>query len=131
MTTGLGFEPRASFAFDGVGVDELRAPFDVGVAMVNAWSRFALLTQAGLAGALVRISGSNTAGPQSGTRFDLGARTAVSLRLGSSSSRLAPIVGLHALLFPRPYEATATPQGVIGKLPAVWLGLTAGLSFAP
>ena len=130
-TTALGIEPRASFDFAGVGVAELRVPFDLGVAMINAWNRFALLTQAGVAGALVRLSGSNTASPQSGTRVDLGARLAVAVRFGSSSSRLSPVAGLHAVFFPKPYEATATPQGDIGKLPALWLGLTAGFSFAP
>jgi hypothetical protein len=130
-TTALGIEPRASFDFGGVGVDELRAPFDLGVAMVNAWVRFALLTQVGVAGALVRIAGANTAKAQSGTRVDLGARLAVAVRFGSSSSRLSPVIGLHALIFPKPYEAAVIPQGTVGKLPALWLGLTAGLSFAP
>lgn len=130
-TTAVGIQPRAGFDFSGVAVDELRAPFDLDVALVNAWNRFALLTQAGVAGALVRISGSNTASPQSGTRVDLGGRLAVSVRFGSSSSRLSPVAGLHAVFFPNPYVATATPQGDIGKLPALWLGFTAGLSFAP
>lgn len=130
-TSGVGIQPRASFDFGGVRVDELRAPFDLGVALVNTWSRFALLTQAGVAGALVRISGSNTADPQSGTRVDLGARLAVALRFGSPSSMLSPVVALHAVFFPDPYVATAKPQGDIGKLPSLWVGLTAGLSFAP
>jgi hypothetical protein len=130
-TTAVGFQPRASFAFGAVRVDELRAPFDLGVALVNAWNRFALLTQAGVAGALLRISGANTASPESRTRVDVGGRLAVAIRFGSASSRLSPVAGLHAVFFPNPYVATAKPQGDIGKLPALWLGLTAGLSFAP
>ena len=130
-TIGVGIQPRASFDFGAVRVDELRAPFDLGVALVNAWNRFALLTQGGgVAGALVRISGSNTANPQSGTRLDLGGRLAVAVRFGSSSSRLSPVAGLHAVFFPSPYVATATPQGDIGKLPVLWLGLTAGYNSA-
>jgi hypothetical protein len=128
---GAGLEPRASFNFGGIGVDELRIPFDVGGAFVRGWNHLALLGQLGLAGAVVRISGNNTASPASGTRVDLGGRIAVAARFGSSSSTVLPVVGIHALVFPRPYEATAMPEGNIGQLPALWLGLTAGVSFAP
>jgi hypothetical protein len=128
---GVGFEPRASFDFGAVGVDELRVPFDVGVALVGARARLAFVGQIGLAGALVRISGTDTANPQTGTRLDLGGRLAFALRFGAPSAAVNPVVGIHALLFPKPYEATTTPTGDIGKLPALWLGLTAGVSFAP
>ena len=126
-----GVQPRASFDFGGIDIDELRAPFDVGVALVHPWRRFALLGELSLAGALVRISGTNTASPQSGTRVDLGGRIGLGVRIGPPSSLIVPIVGVHALVFPKPYEATASPQGDIGQLPAVWIGLTAGLSLAP
>jgi hypothetical protein len=128
---GLGFEPRASFTFGNIVVDELRIPFDLGAAFVHAWSHLALVGQAGMAAAMVRISGNNTASPGSGTRLDLGGRIAVSVRFGSSSSTVVPVAGIHALVFPKPYEATATPEGNIGQLPAFWVGLTAGVSFAP
>jgi hypothetical protein len=128
---GVGFEPRASFAFGSIGVDELRIPFDLGAAFVQTWNHLALVGQAGLAGAVVRISGSNTASPDSGTRIDLGGRFALAARFGSSSSTAVPVVGIHALVFPHPYEATAKPQGDIGQLPAFWVGATAGVSFAP
>jgi hypothetical protein len=127
----LGFEPRASFDFGGVGVDELRVPFDVGAAWVHAWNRIAFAGEVGLAGAVVRISGTNTAIPSSGTRIDLGGRLGAAVRFGSSSSAVAPVLGIHALIFPKPYQATTTPQGDLGQLPALWLGLTAGVSFAP
>jgi hypothetical protein len=128
---GVGFEPRASFDFGGIGVDELRIPFDVGGAFVRGWNHLTLVGQLGLAGAVVRISGSNTASPGSGTRVDLGGRIGVAARFGSSSSTVLPVVGIHALVFPKPYEATAMPEGNIGQLPALWLGVTAGVSFAP
>ncbi|HVZ88871.1 MAG TPA: hypothetical protein VHG72_18015 [Polyangia bacterium] len=128
---GLGIEPRASFDFGGVGVNELRVPLDAGLALVSARSRLTLVGEVGVAGAVVRIAGTNTATTQSGTRVDLGGRLGFGLRFGSSSSTVAPVVGIHALIFPRPYEATTTPSGDIGRLPALWLGLTAGASFAP
>ena len=126
-----GLQPQATFDFGGVGIEELRVPFDVGVALVQAWNRLTLVGELSLASALVRISGTNTASPQSSTRVDLGGRIGVGVRVGSPRAALAPIVGLHALVFPKPYEATATPQGDLGQLPAVWIGLTVGLSLAP
>ncbi len=128
---GVGFQPRASFNFGTIGVDELRIPFDLGAAFVHTWSHLSLVGQAGLAGAVVRISGSNTASPDSGTRLDLGGRIAVAARFGSSSSALVPVFGIHALVFPKPYEPTVMPQGTVGQLPALWVGVTAGMSFAP
>lgn len=128
---GLGVQPRASFDFAGIGIDELRVPLDVGIALIHSGGRLTLLGELSLAGALVRISGTNTAGPQTGTRLDLGGRVGVGVRFGSAASRVVPIVGLHALVFPKPYEATATPEGDIGQLPALWIGLTAGLSLSP
>jgi hypothetical protein len=127
----LGLEPRASFDFGGLGVDELRVPFDVGLALIHSWNRLAFVGEIGATSAVVRISGTNTASPQSGTRLDLGGRLAVGMRFGSPSSSVTPVVGIHALIFPKPYQATTTPQGNIGQLPALWLGVTAGVSFAP
>jgi hypothetical protein len=126
----VGLEPRASFTFGGVGVDELRVPLDVGAAFVRPWDRLAVVGELGLAGALLRISGNNTASTQSGTRLDLGGRIGVAVRFGSPTSGVIPVVGLHALVFPKPYEATAKPEGNIGQLPALWLGATMGISFA-
>jgi hypothetical protein len=133
-TAAVGLEPRASFDFGGVGVDELRVPFDAGLALVAARRRVGFVGSISLAGAVVRISGvpgANTVSPQAGTRVELGGRLGAAVRFGASSSGVVPVVGVHALLFPKPYEATTTPTGEIGWLPALWLGLTAGVSFAP
>ncbi|HEY4395510.1 MAG TPA: hypothetical protein VGP64_15675 [Polyangia bacterium] len=63
------------------------------------------------------------------TRIDLGARLAVALRLPALGARLAPVVGLHAELFPRPYHFTVDPLGNIGSSSGVWLGASLGLSY--
>jgi hypothetical protein len=130
-TLGAGLEPRTSFQVGGLGVDEFRAPFDVGASLVKALDRMTLTGDLGLAGVLFRVSGTDTFDPQSGTRLDLGARLAVALRIGRPSATVAPVVGVHALLLPKPYELTHTPQGALGRLPALWIGATAGISFSP
>ncbi len=101
-----------------------------GAAMINGWGGLALISQVGLAGAVVRISGTNTAKSQSGTRVELGGRIAIAPRFGVPRFSVAPVVGLHALFFPRPNEATATPEGNIGTFLGLWLGLSAGVSCA-
>jgi hypothetical protein len=130
FVAGVGLEPRATFRFGSVEVDQLRAPIDVGAAIVSVRSRATFIGEASLAGAVLRISGANTSEPQSGTRLDLGARVAVAVRIGRPSAALAPILGVHALFFPKPYEVTAIPQGTLGRLPGFWIGATAGLSFS-
>jgi hypothetical protein len=127
---GGGLEPHIGLRVGGLGVEEFRAPFDIGGSLVKALDRATLTGDLGLAGVLFRVSGTDTIQPQSGTRLDLGARAAIALRIGRPSATWAPVVGLHALWLPKPYELTAVPQGEIGKLSALWIGATAGLSFA-
>ena len=85
----------------------------------------------GLAGAVFHLSGVATAGSAAATRFDLGARAALLARFGAATARLAPLVGLHVQAFPRPYDITLTPQGMLGRTPALWLGATVGLAITP
>jgi len=130
IVAGVGLEPHATFRFGAVEVDQLRAPVDVGAAVVSMRTRATFIGELSFAGAVVRVSGADMPEPQSGTRLDLGARVAVAVRIGRPSAAIAPILGAHALFFPKPYEVTATPQGILGQLPGFWIGATVGLSFS-
>jgi hypothetical protein len=121
-----------SIDFGSLSATELRVPFDLGL-------RFPLLSRAaidlvadlGLAGAGFCDRGKNTAGPQAGTRLDLGARAGVVTHLGRLGDRLLGTAGLHVEAFPRPYDVTLTPQGTVGHTPAFWVGGTLGLAVQP
>jgi hypothetical protein len=125
---GVGFEPRASFTKAGLEVREARVPLDLGLRLGRPFGPGELDGEAALAAAIFRAQGLNTLMPQQATRLDLGARLAVTVRFGRPSARAVPFVGVHALVFPRPYEIATTPQGTLGSMPTLWLGATLGLS---
>jgi hypothetical protein len=52
----------------------------------------------------------------------------VTVRLGRPRARIAPVAGVHAIAFPRPYDIATTPQGVLGRTPTLWIGATLGIS---
>jgi hypothetical protein len=121
-----------SIDFGAVSATELRLPFDLGLRLpLLTRTAFDLVADVGLAGAVFHDKATNTAGPQSGTRLDLGARAGVVVHAGRLSDRLLGIAGIHAELFPRPYDVTLMPQGTVGHTPAFWMGVTVGLAVQP
>jgi len=130
VTAGVGFQPTSSFSVGGLEAHELRVPFDVGARARLATGPVELTIDAGVGAAVFHASGVNPAMPTGGTRLDLGARGAVALRFARPTTRLAPTIGLHALYFPKPYEIGTVPGGLIGHMPSLWLGATAGASLS-
>jgi hypothetical protein len=132
LTAAAGIAPRLTFQVGGLDVQEVRAPFDAGLRVRIARSRAAdLAADVGVGGAIFRATGTNTSLSQSGTRLDLGARAGVVVHFRSAAARLRPLLGLHAEVFPKPYDITVTPQGTLGHTPALWFGATAGLAVTP
>ena len=127
-TIGVGVEPRISFSIAGLDGRELRVPIDVGLRIQRTAGAVEIAGELSVVAAPFRAEGLDTAKPTSGTRLDLGGRAGGVLRFAGPLTRLAPFVGLHAVLFPGPYEISATPAGGLGTTPVLWLGATAGLS---
>lgn len=67
--------------------------------------------------------------PQKDTAFSLGGRAGFHVGFGDQRL-LSPFLGVHAKLFPLAPAVTQLPSGVVGHLPYVWLGLSAGLALA-
>jgi hypothetical protein len=130
VTAGVGFQPTSSFSVGSLEAHELRVPFDLGARARLAAGPVELAIDAGVGAAVFHASGVNPMMPTGGTRLDLGARGAVAMRLGRPTTRLAPTIGVHALYFPKPYEIGTVPAGVIGHMPSLWLGATAGASLS-
>jgi hypothetical protein len=124
----VGLETRVSFAIAGLMGTQTRVPLDLGVRLQRRAGIFAFGGEIGAAAAVFRADGLNTAMPQAGTRLDLGARAGVFLRCDRWSPRTAPFIGLHALLFPWPYEIAVAPASTLGSTPVLWLGATLGIS---
>jgi hypothetical protein len=127
-TLGVGIEPRIDFSIGGLDGRALRVPIDVGLRVQRIARGVELAGELSVVAAPLRAEGLNTAMPMSGTRLDVGARAGGLLRFGVPRTRLAPFLGLHAVLFPWPYEIGAIPAGGLGTTPVLWLGATAGLS---
>ena len=127
-TIGVGFELRIGFSIGGLDGRELRVPVDVGARMQRAAKSVEIAGELSLVAAPFHAEGLDTAKPTSGTRLDVGARAGGVLRFAGPRTRLAPFLGLHAVLFPWPYELSTTPAGGLGTTPVLWLGATAGLS---
>jgi hypothetical protein len=116
----------------GLSATEIRLPFDLGLRLpIVSRTSIDLVADLGLAGALFRDRATDTIAPQSGTRLDLGARAALVAHQGAERGRLLKIIGLHAELYPRPYDVTLLPQGTVGRTPVIWFGVTLGLAVQP
>jgi len=126
----VALEPRVGFTIAGLSGRQTRVPLDLGVRLDRRAGPFAFGGEIGLAAAIFHADGLNTAMPQAGTRLDLGGRAGILLRCDRWSARAAPFVGLHALLFPWPYEIAIAPAGTLGSTPVLWLGATLGVSMS-
>jgi hypothetical protein len=127
---GFGVQPRSEFSLSGVEVQQRRAPMDISVAFRQAVRAIEVGAAAGIAGAVFEDEGVSTPVRSGGTRFDLGGRLAVELRVPSASRRFAAFVAAHALYFPRQYELATTPGGVVGHTPPLWIGGRLGVAVA-
>jgi len=130
VTAGVGVQPSSSFSVAGLDAHQLRVPFDVGARARLGAGPVELGVELGAAAAVFHASGVNPATPAGGTRLDVGARAAVALRFARPTTRIAPVIGVHALYFPKPYEIETVPGGVLGHMPSLWLGATAGASMS-
>jgi hypothetical protein len=93
-----------------------RAPFDTGLEL-------------GLLASRAEVSGVSSHRPSQDTAFNLGARAGVQV-CWPGEHALSPLLGAHLSWFPGAPELVRLPQGTLGHLPYVWLGLSGGLSLA-
>jgi len=89
-------------------------------------AHFALLLDAGLESALVRVSRED--GTSASTRFDFGARAGA--WLGLATPRVSPFLSALVEVVPVRFPLALEPDGVVAKTPLLWLGATAGVSVA-
>ncbi|HEY6476285.1 MAG TPA: hypothetical protein VI456_06855 [Polyangia bacterium] len=117
-------------AFGSVEVRQQRFPLSLSLTLGHDLQRgFRVAADLGLAVVPLTLKGEGLSAVAPATRLDLGARLAVALRLPALGGRLAPVVGLHADLFPRPYRFSVDPLGDIGSSSGFWLGASLGLSY--
>ena len=116
--------------FSSVTVRQQRFPFSVAVtAQRGIGQRLAVAGAVGAALVPLTLRGEGLDGGSQATRLDAGVRLAVELRI-RATPRLAPFVDLHAEIFPRAYQLDVDPLGTVGSTGRLWVGVSAGLSFA-
>ena len=148
-STAIGFEARAAVGWRWLGVAatagilvptesrlssvtvrQQRFPLSVAVtAQHGIGRRLAVAGAVGAALVPLTLRGEGLDASSQATRLDAGVRLAVELRV-RATPRLAPFVGLHAEIFPRAYQLDVEPLGTVGSTGRLWLGVSAGLSFA-
>jgi hypothetical protein len=127
---GLGLQPQSDLTVAGLNARQRRVPFDVSVAVRQPVRATQLGAAVGIAGAIFDVEAQNLPITSGGTRLDLGGRVALEVRLASASGRIAAFAGAHALLFPKRYELTTAPSGIVGHTPAFWFGANLGAAMA-
>jgi len=145
----IGFEARAAVGWRWLGVAatagvlaptesklssvtvrQQRFPFSIALtAQHGIGQRLVLAGAVGAALVPLTLRGEGLDGGSQATRLDAGVRLAVELRI-RATPRLAPFVGLHAEIFPRAYQLDVDPLGTVGSTGRLWVGVSAGLSFA-
>jgi hypothetical protein len=117
-------------AFGSVGVRQQRFPFSLSLTLGRQTVHgLGFAADLGLAAVPFTLEGRGLSSVAPATRIDLGARLALALRLPALTGRLAPVLGLHAEYFPRPYQFSVDPLGDIGSSSGLWLGASLGLSY--
>jgi len=116
--------------FQSVGVRQQRFPLSLALTLGRgAAHRMGVAADLGLAVVPFTLEGQGLSSVAPAARLDLGARVAVALRLPPLAGRLAPVVGLHGEVFPRPYQFSVDPLGDIGSSSGWWVGASLGLSY--
>ncbi len=124
----IGLQPRTDFAVGAVRAREQRIPIDAGIRWRQVQRWVEIDGEASLVAAIFRAQGLSPVAPREATRIDIGMRGGIVLRVGARDARIAPIAGVHATYFPRPYDLAIMPAGVVGRTPTLRLGATAGIA---
>jgi hypothetical protein len=124
----IGLQPRTDFTIGALRAREQRIPIDAGIRWRQIQRWVEIDGEFSLVAAIFRAQGLSPVVAREATRVDLGLRGGIVLRVGARDARVAPIIGVHAAYFPRPYDLALLPAGVVGRTPSLRLGATAGIA---
>ncbi|MDP9149057.1 MAG: hypothetical protein M3O36_03825, partial [Myxococcota bacterium] len=127
---GAAVYPSATFEAGGVRGAVIRVPSVVGLRTRLVGGALELVGDLALSVAFEDYTGVNIRMPRDSVRLAPGVEGAV-IAAAHAWSGLALFVGMRCALFPVMREIGATPRGVIGNTPSVWLGGTVGLAIEP
>jgi hypothetical protein len=132
FTLSTGYGPAASLRFTGdtAGGAELER-LDVGLGLRFLLSHAPFDTSFDLSVLATRaeVTGLSAHRPAQDTAFSAGGRVGFHA-CWSEQSLVSPFLGAYASVFPFAPALSQRPQGTVGHLPYLWLGVSAGLSLA-
>lgn len=132
FTLSTGYAPTTELRFTGrtAGKAELeRLDVGVGLRVGLAHVPFDTSVEASVLATRSEVTGSSAHRPEQDTAFSVGGRVGLHF-CWSEQSLVSPFLGASASVFPSAPALLQLPQGTVGHLPYLWLGLSAGLSLA-
>ncbi|MDF3065444.1 MAG: hypothetical protein K0R38_1045 [Polyangiaceae bacterium] len=132
FTLGTSYAPQSEVRYTGAsaGSAEL-SRFDValGVRYVFAHAPLDASIDASMLLTRQELTGRSSERPMRDTAFSAGGRVGIHV-CWSERSVVSPFLGAYATVFPFAPALSQLPQGTVGHLPYLWLGLSGGLALA-
>jgi hypothetical protein len=132
FTLSTGYAPRTELRFTGQtpGRAELeRLEVALGLRLVLGHTPLDTSLEASLLAARDEVTGLSAHRPEQDTAFSAGGRLGVHA-CWAEQSLVSPFVGASASVFPLAPALSQLPQGTVGHLPYLWVGVSAGLALA-
>ncbi len=132
LTLSTGYAPRTELRFTGTtaGRAELeRLDIALGLRLTLGHAPVDTSFDASLLLTRALVTGLSAHRPEQDTAFSAGGRIGFFANW-SEQSLVSPFLGAYASVFPFAPPLSELPQGTVGHLPYLWVGLSAGLSLA-
>jgi hypothetical protein len=132
FTLGTGYTPQTELRYTGSAAGRAKLEqldIALGLRWLLARAPIGVALDASALASRAEVTGLSSQRPTQDTAFSVGGRFGLQLT-GSEHSSLSPFLGAYATLYPFAPTLSQLPQGTVGHLPYLWLGLSGGLSLA-
>lgn len=126
VAAGIGFAPAITLAFDAATARVRRVPLDANLRVHHAFGAIDAAAELGAVAAILSVANDAPDAGEGGLRLELGARAAIFAR--AELGAIAPFFIVETAVIPAPYEVASYRDGSVGRTPALWLALGAGIS---
>lgn len=132
LTLATGYSPATEIRYTGASAGEAtleRLEVALGARWVVTRAPLTTAFDLGAVGMRAQLTGESSRRPAQDTAFNAGARLGLHLAL-ADHQLLSPFVDFCGALYPLAPALSELPQGTVGHLPYVWLGVSGGLALA-
>jgi hypothetical protein len=130
LATGYAPPTEASLTGNTPGSAELeRLDVALGLRLMLAHAPLDTSLDVSALASRAEVRGLSSHRPTQDTAFSIGGRAGLGFGW-SEQSALSPFLGAHVSVFPAAPALHQLPQGTVGHLPYVWVGLSGGVSLA-